>query len=279
MIQKSYESSKYGKLYLIPTPIGNMEDITLRAINTLNMVDIIYAEDTRNTGLLLKKLNISKKIESCHKYSEMMHKDKIIRTLKEGKNIGYVTDRGTPLISDPGNVIVEYCINEGISVIALPGPSALLPAINMSGLSNEKFHFYGFLNSKTSLAKQELIKLKEYENTIIFYEAPHRIKSTLELMEKVFGNRKIAIVREISKIYEEVIRDEISEIIKICDKIKGEIVIVVDGKKEEENINYNEKVEILINKGYSKKDAIHEVADQYNISKNKLYNELLKEDK
>lgn len=279
MIQKSYESSKYGKLYLIPTPIGNMEDITLRAINTLNMVDIIYAEDTRNTGLLLKKLNISKKIESCHKYSEMMHKDKIIRTLKEGKNIGYVTDRGTPLISDPGNVIVEYCINEGISVIALPGPSALLPAINMSGLSNEKFLFYGFLNSKTSLAKQELIKLKEYENTIIFYEAPHRIKSTLELMEKVFGNRKIAIVREISKIYEEVIRDEISEIIKICDKIKGEIVIVVDGKKEEENINYNEKVEILINKGYSKKDAIHEVADQYNISKNKLYNELLKEDK
>lgn len=279
MIQKSYESSKYGKLYLIPTPIGNMEDITLRAINTLNMVDIIYAEDTRNTGLLLKKLNISKKIESCHKYSEMMHKDKIIRTLKEGKNIGYVTDRGTPLISDPGNVIVEYCINEGISVIALPGPSALLPAINMSGLSNEKFLFYGFLNSKTSLAKQELIKLKEYENTIIFYEAPHRIKSTLELMEKVFGNRKIAIVREISKIYEEVIRDEISEIIKICDKIKGEIVIVVDGKKEEENINYNEKVEILMNKGYSKKDAIHEVADQYNISKNKLYNELLKEDK
>ncbi len=279
MIQKSYESSKYGKLYLIPTPIGNMEDITLRAINTLNMVDIIYAEDTRNTGLLLKKLNISKKIESCHKYSEMMHKDKIIRTLKEGKNIGYVTDRGTPLISDPGNVIVEYCINEGISVIALPGPSALLPAINMSGLSNEKFLFYGFLNSKTSLAKQELIKLKEYENTIIFYEAPHRIKSTLELIEKVFGNRKIAIVREISKIYEEVIRDEISEIIKICDKIKGEIVIVVDGKKEEENINYNEKVEILINKGYSKKDAIHEVADQYNISKNKLYNELLKEDK
>lgn len=279
MIQKSYESSKYGKLYLIPTPIGNMEDITLRAINTLNMVDIIYAEDTRNTGLLLKKLNISKKIESCHKYSEMMHKDKIIRTLKEGKNIGYVTDRGTPLISDPGNVIVEYCINEGISVIALPGPSALLPAINMSGLSNEKFLFYGFLNSKTSIAKQELIKLKEYENTIIFYEAPHRIKSTLELMEKVFGNRKIAIVREISKIYEEVIRDEISEIIKICDKIKGEIVIVVDGKKEEENINYNEKVEILINKGYSKKDAIHEVADQYNISKNKLYNELLKEDK
>ena len=279
MIQKSYESSKYGKLYLIPTPIGNMEDITLRAINTLNMVDIIYAEDTRNTGLLLKKLNISKKIESCHKYSEMMHKDKIIRTLKEGKNIGYVTDRGTPLISDPGNVIVEYCINEGISVIALPGPSALLPAINMSGLSNEKFLFYGFLNSKTSIAKQELIKLKEYENTIIFYEAPHRIKSTLELIEKVFGNRKIAIVREISKIYEEVIRDEISEIIKICDKIKGEIVIVVDGKKEEENINYNEKVEILINKGYSKKDAIHEVADQYNISKNKLYNELLKEDK
>ena len=126
MIQKSYEECKCGKLYLIPTPIGNMEDITLRAINTLKMVDIIYAEDTRNTLNLLKQLNISKKVESCHKYSEMMHKDKIIKILKEGKNIGYVTDRGTPLISDPGNVIVDACIKENITVIALPGASALL---------------------------------------------------------------------------------------------------------------------------------------------------------
>lgn len=280
MNQKSYEDSKYGKLYLIPTPIGNLDDITLRGINTLKDVDIIYAEDTRNTLNLLKYFNISKKIESCHKYSEMMHKDKIIRTLKEGKNIGYVTDRGTPLISDPGNVIVDACINENITVISLPGASALLPALNMSGISNEKFLFYGFLNSKSSIAKKELIQLRENNCTLVFYEAPHRIKSTLELMLKVFGDRNAAIVREISKIHEEVLRNKISNLIEICDKIKGEIVIVVEGNTDkEEKIDYNKKVKELIKKGYSKKDAVHEVADQYNISKNKLYNELFDKEK
>ena len=217
MIQKSYEKSPYGKLYLIPTPIGNLEDITLRAINTLKEVDIVYAEDTRETLNLLKYLNIQKKIESCHKYTEMMHKDKIVNILKDGKNIGYVTDRGTPLISDPGNVIVDEVIKEGITVIALPGPNALLPAINMSGISNERFLFYGFLNSKQTLARKELINLKEIKQTLIFYEAPHRIKNTLELLKDVLGDRKIAIVREISKLYEEVIRDNISNILKICD--------------------------------------------------------------
>jgi len=280
MMQNSYEKSEYGKLYLVPTPIGNLDDITLRAINTLKMVDIIYAEDTRQTLLLLRHLNISKKVESCHKYSEMIHKDKIISILKSGKNIGYVTDRGTPLISDPGNYIVECAINENISVIALPGPSALLPALNMSGLSNEKFLFYGFLNNKKTLAKKELIELKELKETIVFYEAPHRINDTLKLILDVFGDRKIALVREISKIYEEIIRDNISNIIEKCDKIKGEIVIVVDGYKDTiKEINYIEEVNKLINEGYSKKDAVLEVADIYNISKNKLYNEMLKEKK
>ena len=275
MIQKSYEECKCGKLYLIPTPIGNMEDITLRAINTLKMVDIIYAEDTRNTLNLLKQLNISKKVESCHKYSEMMHKEKIIKILKEGKNIGYVTDRGTPLISDPGNVIVDACIKENITVIALPGASALLPALNMSGISNEKFIFYGFLNNKSSVAKQELIQLKDYKYTLIFYEAPHRIKSTMELMLQVFGDRNAAIVREISKLHEEVLRNKISNLLELCDKIKGEMVIVIEGNnKLEDSVNYKKKVVELINKGYSKKDAVHEIADQYNISKNKIYNEL-----
>ena len=167
MIQKSYENSEYGKLYLIPTPIGNLDDITLRAIKTLEMVDIVYAEDTRETLNLLKYLKINKKVEPCHKYTEMKHKDKIVQILKSGKNIGYVTDRGTPLISDPGNVIVDESIKQNITVIALPGPNALLPAINMSGLSNERFLFYGFLNSKQSLAKKELIDLKDIKQTII----------------------------------------------------------------------------------------------------------------
>lgn len=275
MIQKSYENSEYGKLYLIPTPIGNLDDITLRAIKTLEMVDIVYAEDTRETLNLLKYLKINKKVESCHKYTEMKHKDKIIQILKSGKNIGYVTDRGTPLISDPGNVIVDESIKENITVIALPGPNALLPAINMSGLSNERFLFYGFLNSKSSLAKKELIDLKDIKQTIIFYESPHRITGTLSQILDVFGNRNIAIVREISKLHEEVIRDNIENILKISDTLKGEMVIIVEGNTKEETleINYTEEINKLLTQGYSKRDAIREIADKYNISKNKLYNE------
>ena len=274
MNQKSYEESEYGKLYLIPTPIGNMDDITLRAVETLKNVDMIYAEDTRETLALLKKLNITKRVESCHKYSEMMHKDKIINILKEGKNIGYVTDRGTPLISDPGNVIVDEAIKNGITVISLPGPNALLPALNMSGISNERFLFYGFLNSKKSIAKKELIDLKNIKYSLIFYESPYRLKETLKLMLDVFGNRKVSIVREISKIYEEVLRDNIENLLKIVDNIKGEIVIVVEGNNniEEDNNNYEELINDLINKGYSKRDAVKEIADRYNVSKNKIYN-------
>lgn len=275
MIQKSYENSEYGKLYLIPTPIGNLDDITLRAIKTLEMVDIVYAEDTRETLNLLKYLKINKKVESCHKYTEMKHKDKIVQILKLGKNIGYVTDRGTPLISDPGNVIVDESIKQNITVIALPGPNALLPAINMSGLSNERFLFYGFLNSKQSLAKKELIDLKDIKQTIIFYESPHRITDTLSQLLDVFGNRNIAIVREISKIHEEVIRDNIENILKISDTLKGEMVIIVEGNAKEETleVNYTEEIDKLLTQGYSKRDAIREIADKYNVSKNKLYNE------
>lgn len=275
MIQKSYENSEYGKLYLIPTPIGNLDDITLRAIKTLEMVDIVYAEDTRETLNLLKYLKINKKVESCHKYTEMKHKDKIVQILKSGKNIGYVTDRGTPLISDPGNIIVDESIKQNITVIALPGPNALLPAINMSGLSNERFLFYGFLNSKQSLAKKELIDLKDIKQTIIFYESPHRITDTLSQILDVFGNRNIAIVREISKIHEEVIRDNIENILKISDTLKGEMVIIVEGNTKEETleVNYTEEIDKLLTQGYSKRDAIREIADKYNVSKNKLYNE------
>ena len=275
MNQKSYENSKYGKLYLIPTPIGNLEDITLRAIKTLEMVDIVYAEDTRETNNLLKYLKITKKVESCHKYTEMKHKNKIIEILKSGKNIGYVTDRGTPLISDPGNIIVEEAISNGIIVISLPGPNALLPAINMSGLSNEKFLFYGFLNSKPSISKKELIELKDIKQTIILYESPHRLTATLKQILAVFGNRKIAIVREISKLYEEIIRDNIENILKISDNLKGEIVMVIEGntQEKEDKIDYNNEISKLIQSGYSKRDAVREVADKYNMSKNKLYNE------
>ena len=184
-----------------------------------------------------------------------------------------MTDRGTPLISDPGNVVVDYAISEGISVIALPGPNALLPAINMSGISNERFLFYGFLNSKESIAKSELIDLKEEKFTLIFYESPHRIENTLKLMYSVFGDRKIAIVREISKLHEEIIRDNISNIIKLSSSLRGEMVIVVSGYVPLEDTNdYMKLISNLVEKGYSKRDAIKEIAEEYSVSKNKLYN-------
>lgn len=273
MIQKSYSESKTGKLYLIPTPIGNLEDITLRALNILKQVDIVFAEDTRETYNLLKYYEISKRIESCHKYSEMKNKNKILNILKEGKSIGYVTDRGTPLISDPGNVIVDECIKNNIDVISLPGASALLPAINMSGISNERFLFYGFLNSKKSQAKKELELLKNEQYTLIFYESPFRIIDTLQLMYEILGDRKVSIVREISKLHEEVNRDYLSNIINNVQNIKGEIVVVVEGSKnEEKEIDFDEIINNYIDSGYSRRDAIKRVSEEYNISKNKIYN-------
>ena len=278
MIQKSYDKSEYGKFYLVPTPIGNLEDITLRALNVLKEVDLVYAEDTRETFNLLSYYKINKKIESCHKYSEMKHKDKIVSLLKSGNNIAYVTDRGTPLISDPGNVIVDELIKNNITIIALPGANALLPALNMSGLSNQRFLFYGFLNSKKSIAKKELLDLKGIKQTLIFYESPYRINDTLKLIYDVFGNRKASIVREISKIYEEVMRCDILELINLTENIKGEIVLIIEGNNsiEEENVNYEELINNLIKKGYTKRDAIKQIAEEYNISKNKIYN-LVKE--
>lgn len=277
MKQNSYNSDIKGKLYLIPTPIGNLDDITLRALNTLKEVDIVFAEDTRETFNLLKYYNINKKIESCHKYSEMKNKEKILKILKEGKTIGFVSDRGTPLISDPGNFVVNEVIKENIPVIALPGATALIPALNMSGLDNERFLFYGFLNNKKNAAKKELNKLKDVEYTMVFYESPRRLKTTLELMFEAFGNRKISIVREISKLHEEIIRDSIENVTKIIDDIKGEIVIVVEKKKNNKletiSTNYIELVKEMQEEGYSKKDAIKEVSLKYNISKNKLYEE------
>lgn len=277
MKQNSYNSDIKGKLYLIPTPIGNLDDITLRALNTLKEVNIVFAEDTRETFNLLKYYNINKKIESCHKYSEMKNKEKILKILKEGKTIGFVSDRGTPLISDPGNFVVNEVIKENIPVIALPGATALIPALNMSGLDNERFLFYGFLNNKKNMAKKELNKLKDVEYTMIFYESPRRLKTTLELMLEAFGNRKISIVREISKLHEEIIRDSIENVTKIIDDIKGEIVIVVEKKKNNKletiSTNYIELVKEMQEEGYSKKDAIKEVSLKYNISKNKLYEE------
>lgn len=275
MIQNSYKKNNNGKLYLIPTPIGNLEDITLRAINVLKDSCYIFAEDTRVSKLLLSKLDIkNKKIFSCHKYSEEKNKDKIFEIIKTGNDVVYMSDRGTPLISDPGEVITNYLIDNNVNVIALPGPSALLPAINMSGLDNSKFLFYGFLNSKNSIKCNELKKICSIPYTIIFYESPHRIIDTLKCIEKILGNRKMSISREISKIYEEVFRGKVSDAIDYYKDPKGEFVFIIDGNKNtDDEVDYVSKVSELIDRGYKMSNAIKEIATLYGISKNELYNE------
>ena len=200
--QKSYNNSP--SLYLIPTPVGNMEDITLRSINTLKMVDLLLCEDTRITGELLSKLDIKKKLIHSDDHTEDGLKEMVVSKLQEGLNIGLVTDRGTPIISDPGYKIVEYVSKCGYNVISLPGPTAFVPALTASGINPQPFLFYGFLNSKESKREKELESLKKLPYTIILYEAPHRIKDMLESLLKVFGDRKIALNREISKKYEEI---------------------------------------------------------------------------
>lgn len=274
MRQKSYDNSP--SLYLIPTPVGNMEDITLRCINTLKMVDLLLCEDTRVTGELLSKLDIKKKLIHSDDHTEDGLKEMVVEKLKEGLNIGLVTDRGTPIISDPGYKIVEFVAKNGYNVISLPGPTAFVPALVSSGINPSPFLFYGFLNSKESKREKELESLKKLPYTIIFYEAPHRIKSMLESLLKVFGNRKIALNREISKRYEEIIRDNISNVLEIVDTLKGEMVVVVEGNLDTEDfssLSIIEHVNLYIDDGMSSNDAIKKVAKERDIPKSVVYKE------
>lgn len=274
MIQKSYDNTP--SLYIVPTPIGNMEDITLRALNILKEVDVIFAEDTRTTNILLKHFNIKQKLLASHLYNEDKMTNKEINYLKQGKNIAVVSDAGTPVISDPGYILVKEAIKEGYNVICLPGPTAIIPAVVMSGLAGGPFTFYGFLNSKESKRKKELENLKTNKYPIVFYEAPHRLLKTLNNIKEILGNRKISIIREISKKYEEVIRDNVENIIKTVENIKGEIVIVVEGCAEEktfDNLTIIEHINIYIEGGMQPKEAIKKVAKERNILKSEVYNE------
>ena len=274
MSQKSYDNSP--TLYLIPTPIGNMEDITLRALNTLKDVDVIFCEDTRVTNQLLRHYNISKKLISSHNFNEANNKQKLLDYLGQNLKVGLVSDRGTPIISDPGYELAKAAIENGYNVVSLPGPTALIPALTSSGISPMPFYYYGFLNSKESARKKELEKLKNVEATIILYEAPHRIKKTLEDLKNVFGkDRKMSISREISKKYEEIYRGTVWEIIEQDNEYKGELVIVVEGNKEKntfENLTIIDHVNMYINDGMSVMDAIKEVAKERNMKKSEIYN-------
>ncbi len=274
MRQKSYDDSP--SLYLIPTPVGNMEDITLRAINVLKKVDFLLCEDTRITAELLNKLNIKKKLVHSDDHNEDSLKEMVLSKLQDGLNIGLVTDRGTPIISDPGYKIVEYVTKNGFNVISLPGPTAFVPALTMSGINPAPFLFYGFLNSKESKRIKELESLKNLPYTIILYEAPHRITDMLKSLLSIFGNRQIALCREISKKYEEAIRGTIEDVLTVSDTLKGEMVVVVEGNLEQEDyssLTILEHINLYLEDGMSDKEAIKKVAVERGIPKSVVYKE------
>ena len=273
MSQISYNNTP--TLYLIPTPIGNLDDITLRAIHVLKEVEVVFSEDTRVTALLLNHLNIKKKLISNHEYNERENKDKLLEYLKNGYSVGLVSDRGTPVISDPGYELAQVAIENNYNVVSLPGATALIPALTVSGIEPMPFLYYGFLNSKESKRKKELENLKNIKYTMIFYEAPHRITKTLEEMLEILGNRKISISREITKKFEEVYRGTIQDVIEETKEIKGEIVIVVSGNKEEisyDDLSIEDHVNLYIKNGLNSKEAIKKVAEDRNIKKSEVYN-------
>ena len=273
MSQISYNNT--STLYLIPTPIGNLDDITLRAIHVLKEVEVVFSEDTRVTALLLNHLNIKKKLISNHEYNERENKDKLLEYLKNGYSVGLVSDRGTPVISDPGYELAQVAIENNYNVVSLPGATALIPALTVSGIEPMPFLYYGFLNSKESKRKKELENLKNIKYTMIFYEAPHRITKTLEEMLEILGNRKISISREITKKFEEVYRGTIQDVIEETKEIKGEIVIVVSGNKEEisyDDLSIEDHVNLYIKNGLNSKEAIKKVAEDRNIKKSEVYN-------
>lgn len=271
LIQDSYGGNP--TLYLVPTPIGNLEDITYRSVKILSEVDVIFSEDTRVTLNLLKSLDISKKLIALHEHNEDVVKSKVLEYLSSNKNVALVTDRGTPIISDPGYKTVKFVIENHYNVVALPGANAFVPALIVSGIPSQPFLFYGFLDSKESIKKRELEKLMDNEETMIFYEAPHRIIKTLNMMLDILGDRHVSISREISKKFETVYRGKISEIINSI-SIKGEFVIVVEGMKDrviDDSISVRDAVDNYVRAGFDVMFSIKKVAKDRGVTKNVIY--------
>lgn len=273
-----------GKLYICATPIGNLSDITLRVLETLEKVDLIAAEDTRHTLKLLNHFNIKKPLISYFEHNKQYKGIKIIEAIKSGKNVALVSDAGTPIISDPGELLVKECIENNIEIESLPGACAAVTAMTLCGLDSKRFVFHGFLPHKISEKTRELEKIKELMYTIVFYEAPHKLISTLECMYEILGDRKISILREMTKKFEQVLRVTISEAIDYfgTTEPKGEFVLVVEGAEEKcetffEELTLAEHVEYYINMGFDKKEAIKKCAKDRNVPKREIYNEIVKD--
>ena len=281
-VQKSFKGqSSYGTLYLVPTPIGNLQDMTFRSVQILKEVDLICAEDTRNTGLLLKHFEIETKQYSFHEHNAYEKIPDLLERLKSGLSLAQVSDAGMPSISDPGHDLVKAAIAEDIPVVALPGASAGITALIASGLAPQPHIFYGFLPRKKG---QQIDFFKEkvsYPETQIFYESPYRVADTLENMHEVYGNRQVTLVRELTKLYEEYQRGSISEILDYIDSnpLKGECLLIVAGASEndrEENLTSDvmpvEAVETLIASGMKPNQAIKTIAKERKINRQELYN-------
>lgn len=279
--QKSFENEEGAALYLVPTPIGNLSEMTPRALEALKQADLIACEDTRNSGMLLKRLDIKKPLISHHEFNQETSIPRILDALKEGKKIALISDAGYPVISDPGSRLVEKVIEEDIPVISLSGANAALNALVASGLYCGHYLFYGFLDAKSSKRKVQLESLKSFPYTMLFYEAPHRIEDTLKDMLEVLGDRKICLARELTKLYEEYLRGNISEVLEVCNTLKGEMVVVVEGAPKEEASEDDaiKQVLELESQGMKRKAACKQVAKQTGLSANELYQQLLARDK
>ncbi|MCT4564931.1 MAG: 16S rRNA (cytidine(1402)-2'-O)-methyltransferase [Maledivibacter sp.] len=269
-----------GKLYICATPIGNLEDITIRVLNTLKTVDLIAAEDTRHTIKLLNHYEISKPLTSYHEHNKIKKGPQLIEKLKEGHKIALVSDAGMPGISDPGEDLIRLCIENEIKVEVLPGANAVLTALVASGLSSAKFAFEGFLDRNKKKRRERLEILSTDDRTLIFYESPHRLMDTLKDMEQILENRNMAIARELTKKYEEIIRGNISHVIKHFKENapKGEFVLLVEGGSIEgrkdrsfENLSIEDHIVSYMDKGLAKKEAIKQVAKERNIPKREVY--------
>lgn len=270
------EEIKKGHLYIVATPIGNLEDITLRAINTLRDVDIIAAEDTRHTLKLLNHFEISKPLISYHRHNEDTKTEVLIKELISGKDIALVSDAGTPGICDPGEEIIKECIEQDIEVIPIPGACAMINALICSGISTKEFIFIGFLPLNKKLRKEKLEEIQKANKTLILYEAPHKLESTLKDLKPILEERKIVLAREITKIHEEFIRGDIELLIEKSKEIKGEIVLIIEAnnKKEENkllNLSLEEHYKYYENQGLEKKEIIKKIAKDRNVNKNEIY--------
>lgn len=268
---------EYGKLYICPTPIGNLDDMTIRVLNTLKSVELIAAEDTRHTIKLLNHFEIKTKLFSYHEHNKVTAGPKLIDRLMSGMDVALVSDAGMPGISDPGEDLVKLCIEDDIDVIALPGASAVITALAASGLSTRRFFFEGFLDRQKKQKNERLEYLKDLPETLVFYESPHRLLETLKCFLLVFGNRDIVVAREITKRYEEYFRGSIEECSEYFGNkgVKGEFVVIVDGNKtpvvETFDMTIEEHLIFEIENGLSKKDAISEVTKQRKIPKKEVY--------